>query len=36
MNVISLFNGMGTLRQALSNLNIKVDNQLFGFFKTKK
>ena len=25
MNVISLFNGMGTLRQALSNLNIKVD-----------
>ncbi|MEK0369716.1 MAG: DNA cytosine methyltransferase [Nitrosopumilus sp.] len=25
MNVISLFNGMGTLRQALSDLNIKVD-----------
>ena len=25
MNVISLFNGMGTLRQALENLNIKVD-----------
>jgi len=26
MNVISLFNGMGTLREALSQLNIKVDN----------
>jgi site-specific DNA-cytosine methylase len=25
MNVVSLFNGMGTLRQALENLNIKVD-----------
>lgn len=25
MNVISLFNGMGTLRQSLSDLNIKVD-----------
>jgi DNA (cytosine-5)-methyltransferase 1 len=25
MNVISLFNGMGTLRQALNDLNIKVD-----------
>jgi len=25
MNVLSLFNGMGTLRQALSDLNIKVD-----------
>lgn len=25
MNVVSLFNGMGTLRQALSDLNIKVD-----------
>ena len=25
MNVVSLFNGMGTLRQALCNLNIKVD-----------
>jgi site-specific DNA-cytosine methylase len=26
MNVISLFNGMGTLRQAFNDLNIKVDN----------
>ena len=26
MNVLSLFNGMGTLRQALNDLNIKVSN----------
>ena len=25
MNVISLFNGMGTLRQAFADMNIKVD-----------
>ena len=25
MNVVSLFNGMGTLRQAMNDLNIKVD-----------
>lgn len=34
INAVSLFNGMGTLRQALHNLGIKVDNYYSSEIKT--
>ena len=34
INVVSLFNGMGTLRQAFHNLGIKVNNYYSSEIKT--